>query len=612
MKMKVDLSKFKLKDRDDKMATLIHPDGHEFRVAVSALHPENRKNLDAIPMAKGGEVKKPKAKKLEVEEIQQEKLDYEPEGKMDPRHKGNKLEVEAMANGGEIKSTSSSDSEVDRQFKETANKKLDPERMKKFKNPFEMKNMAEGGEAEEDSIPIQTDPYKVQIPQSLVNPEAEAAMAAPSLAPAPQMQQPAAQSLAPQVQQPAPMAQPAQAAASQTPSLMHGYESDIAGKQAEAQALAQQGDAQAKALEKQVTTLGKMSQQYQAKFDDLDRERKAFQQDVMDSHIDANRYLGSMTTGQKFDTAVGLILGGLGGGGQGNAAQDFLNRQIDRDIEAQKANLNKKESLLSANMRQFGNLKDAMDMTKVMMNDQVIAKLKLAEAKAQNPLAKARAQQEIAKLEMQVAPMVQQLATKQALSQFESQTQQDPSMYPQLIAAYEKVDPEKAKDLRERLVPGVGLANTPKDANEVKEITVSAQGAKRGIQELRDLISKPLKSLNPLDKAKAESVRQQLIGQLRTAILGPGTVNEAERKLMENIIPDVTSLMSLDASNKVKLDALEKRLMEGVGQNLSARGVAGSSPSFDRQAPMEPVERITKDGRVALFDPKTKQFLRFK
>ena len=48
MKMKVDLSKFKLKHKDDKSATLIHPDGHEFKVAINALHPLNRKNLENL------------------------------------------------------------------------------------------------------------------------------------------------------------------------------------------------------------------------------------------------------------------------------------------------------------------------------------------------------------------------------------------------------------------------------------------------------------------------------------------------------------------------------------------------------------------------------------
>ena len=56
MKMKVDLSKFKLKSRDEHTATLTHPDGHEVKIAIKALHPMNRQNLDSLQMADGGQV----------------------------------------------------------------------------------------------------------------------------------------------------------------------------------------------------------------------------------------------------------------------------------------------------------------------------------------------------------------------------------------------------------------------------------------------------------------------------------------------------------------------------------------------------------------------------
>lgn len=46
--MRLNLSKFKLKHNDGKTAILIHPAGHEMRVAVRALHPDSRKELDSV------------------------------------------------------------------------------------------------------------------------------------------------------------------------------------------------------------------------------------------------------------------------------------------------------------------------------------------------------------------------------------------------------------------------------------------------------------------------------------------------------------------------------------------------------------------------------------
>jgi hypothetical protein len=125
----------------------------------------------------------------------------------------------------------------------------------------------------------------------------------------------------------------------------------------------------------------------------LEQERQRLMRDLADGHIDPNHFMGSMDTSSKVTTAIGLILGGMGGGltGQGNPVQAFLDKQIDRDIQAQQANLNKKESLLSANLKQFGNLRDATEMTRVMMMDGVKLGLQKAAAQAQDPIAKARA-----------------------------------------------------------------------------------------------------------------------------------------------------------------------------------------------------------------------------
>lgn len=54
--------------------------------------------------------------------------------------------------------------------------------------------------------------------------------------------------------------------------------------------------------------------------------------------IRENAYLENMSAGRKMGTALGLILSGAGSGlsGQPNMAYDFLNKQIDRNIQAQK------------------------------------------------------------------------------------------------------------------------------------------------------------------------------------------------------------------------------------------------------------------------------------
>lgn len=189
-----------------------------------------------------------------------------------------------------------------------------------------------------------------------------------------------------------------------------GLQNQTQGIQGQAQAEGALGQAQAKQLDQNIQIQQQQAQNYQSQVNELNQERQHFISDVQNQHIDPQHYLNSMGTGGKIATAIGLIIGGFGG--PNNAAQQFLNTQISNDIDAQNKNLGKSENLLSANMRQYGNIKDAMDMTRVQQMDIVKNQLQEAAAKAATPLAQAHAQQAIGQLDMQAAPIIGQMAMR--------------------------------------------------------------------------------------------------------------------------------------------------------------------------------------------------------
>lgn len=160
-----------------------------------------------------------------------------------------------------------------------------------------------------------------------------------------------------------------------------------------------------------------MQQHYQNSYNELNQSRMDLMQDIKDGHINPNHYMDSQSNLGKISTAIGLIMGGIGGGatGQGNPALDFINKQIDRDIESQKATLNSKHTLLSATMQQFGNIRDAEQMARVYQTDIYKAKLEQALATAKSPMAKANLQKAIGELEMTAAPHLQEMAQKKAI-----------------------------------------------------------------------------------------------------------------------------------------------------------------------------------------------------
>lgn len=198
---------------------------------------------------------------------------------------------------------------------------------------------------------------------------------------------------------------------------LRGIGEQKAGMAQEAAATGQLGNQQAQVLGNAIEQQKTQQQQYQDHYNDLENERQAFQRDIQNNLIDPNHYLNSKDTGQKIATGIGLIISGMGAGAgkQPNMAMEFLNRQINNDIEAQKANLGARQNLLSANLRQFGNLRDATEMTRVMQTDIVANQLKQKAAAMQDPFAKARLLQEAGKLDLQTAGMVGQMAMRKSL-----------------------------------------------------------------------------------------------------------------------------------------------------------------------------------------------------
>ncbi len=184
----------------------------------------------------------------------------------------------------------------------------------------------------------------------------------------------------------------------------------------EAAAQGEMGKQQANALEHSIGIQQQQANDFQKHYSDLEGERQHWINDLENNKIDASRYVDNMSTGKKISTAIGLILGGFGAAaGQANGAGKILQANIDRDIDEQKANLGKTQSLLASNIHQFGNLRDATEQTRAMQMDVVSNQLKKAAAKATDPIAKARALQQAGQLDMQSAQIIQQTAMRRAI-----------------------------------------------------------------------------------------------------------------------------------------------------------------------------------------------------
>jgi hypothetical protein len=420
------------------------------------------------------------------------------------------------------------------------------------------------------------------------------------------------QTLAPVQQQPE---QPTQQPQTLAPSINIGESILKAGILEQAAAEAQLGKEEVAALEQTAIQEQNIKTAYEDKLKSLDADRQAFQKDIEAGYINPDNYWTGYTlpNGQKVPghsklmAAIGMIIAGFQPASNGpNAAVEMLKTQMNESLEAMKTNLNSSHNLLKANLDHFKNVQDATQMTRIMLNDSLTTKLKMAAAKAKTPMAQAQAVQLIGKLEMEKQGQMQELAKSQTLAQIKSEIGKDPKNMDAMINALENLDPKTAKELRERSVPGVGLATTNEGAKAIRETKANTDSMMDGITRLKEILGKSGKSLSPGLAAEANSIRQTLIGKIREPILGPGTVNADERKVLEGLVPDVTSLMSLDSNNLIKLNTLEKRAMVNYNSTLQANGI---KPQNTIQ---KTIERVTKDGRIVIYDAVTKQPLRYK
>lgn len=330
---------------------------------------------------------------------------------------------------------------------------------------------------------------------------------------------------------------------------------------------------QAQAYQNAMNEMQQRQMEHQQRLQELTAERDAFIQDIKDAEIDPNRYFNRMGTGQRITSAIGLMLGGLGAGLQGgkaNPVQSFIEQQLNNDLKAQQLELGKKENLLSANLKQFGNMNDAMRMTQAMQNDYLKHQVDMAAAKSNSQQAKINAEILKQQLDQKNALLMDEIAMSMGRA---PQGDPDQAFMQRQMRLRAGGDDKTAGDERERYVPGMGIALSKEGAKAVREMSATVKSAESGIQELLKIADMGGASLNPKLRDRADTIRQTMIGALRLPITGPGAMNEGERKLLENIIKDPTAIFSLSAVNKSGLQALAGRLQNLLAEKASAEGI---------------------------------------
>jgi hypothetical protein len=143
------------------------------------------------------------------------------------------------------------------------------------------------------------------------------------------------------------------------------------------------------------------------------------ERDLLDAKVNPNQFFEQKDTGQKILAGIGMLFSGIGAGltGAPNLAMDVINRAIDRDVDAQKFNIGKKQNYLSYYVKKTGDELIATNYMKADLLDSVAAQIKAKELGMQATTVGPMAQIAYQQLRMQSAELRQRASLQEQQGQ---------------------------------------------------------------------------------------------------------------------------------------------------------------------------------------------------
>lgn len=256
-------------------------------------------------------------------------------------------------------------------------------------------------------------------------------------------------------------------------------------------AQAAQSIEQQAALSQHQKNMQVVTDKYKPILDNLDKEDNELRKKITEGKVDPHRMYNNMSTGQKIATAIAITLGGIGIRDSGrNLAYDAFQRGIDQDIDSQKAELGKTESLLSHNMRKYGNVVSAEAATRLQYNTTLQTQLHAAESKAKSGLALAQLHMMQGQLKQQAAQYKMAIAGKMANAQSLGLGSGEGGIQEGHEPAQLLLDP-KYREARVVVNGKAFQANDKEAAGKVRDVETLAVPVLSGVKELQELANDP-------------------------------------------------------------------------------------------------------------------------
>jgi hypothetical protein len=309
--------------------------------------------------------------------------------------------------------------------------------------------------------------------------------------------------------------------------------------------------------------------------------------DAKKGHIDPSHYLENMGTGQKIATAIGLLFGGFTGGYNRtgvNPAAQWLEGQINRDVEAQRVNLAQKNNIFTAYLEKYKNAAVADQMARATQYGIYASKVREAAAKAGTPLAQAQGNILAAELEGKMIPLVQNGHLIQQFSAFNGGAgggAGSEAQFKVALNAAQRLNPEMYKDQQSKYVPSIGVASHPVEQGD-REAFVKLDSLIPLIQKAQNIRADAgrIGFLDPTKAAEADATKAALQVRLNE-LTQLNRLNHEEYGNYASQIGQVSG-MDLFHSHAKTLDSLMQQAQMDRNSYIHSYGI---TPFSDAKAP---------------------------
>ena len=340
----------------------------------------------------------------------------------------------------------------------------------------------------------------------------------------------------------------------------------------------------------------------------INKQQTDLRKDIADGKIDPDKYWHDKGTGGRIAGAIGIMLSGFGAGmsnagghNASNMAMDLIQKNIDRDIDAQKANLHTKESLLADTYRQTHDLNLSVAMTRQTLQSVALAKLEMAAGKSNIAAVKANAG-----VANQQALLVQnqgsrEIVNKQAMLKMQAHNMNvSESNKERLQTMKSSADAKLAQDLEKKRAE-----QAQKGVSD--RVTANQIGAVKQASKLLLDMAKPENTPTFLSVAKSDvtpgaRVPQKAQGQLDTLrselgkVATGGVPSDTEDKILRESQPKVGGVSSGDRWHNYVQEKMEYLEGQAQAQNKAFREASGKN--YDVHPEWEPGGELWKQRRM--------------